>query len=109
MVICSETNRYEPLVLAAAAAQKHMFVEKPLGMGAEDAYRMAEAIEAAGVLFQTGYFMRSQGIHRFLRDEIAAGHLGVVTRVRMSNVHGGSLGGWFDTDWRWMADPQIAG
>jgi predicted dehydrogenase len=109
VIICSETNRHEELVLAAAAAQKHMFVEKPLGIGAEDAYRMAAAIEAAGVLFQTGYFMRSQGIHRFLRDEIAQGHLGKVTRVRMSNVHAGSLGGWFDTDYRWMADPEIAG
>jgi predicted dehydrogenase len=109
VIICSETDRHEELVLAAAAAGKHMFVEKPLGMGAGDAYRMAEAIAKAGVLFQTGYFMRSQGIHRFLRDEIARGHLGVVTRVRMSNCHAGSLGGWFDTDYRWMADPAIAG
>jgi len=109
VVICSETNRHEALVLAAAAAKKHMFVEKPLGLSAEDSDRMADAIQAAGLIFQTGYFMRSQGIHRFLRDEIAAGHLGKVTRVRMSNVHGGSLGGWFDTDYRWMADPQIAG
>ncbi len=109
VVICSETNRHEELVLAAAAAKKHMFVEKPLGIGAEDSDRMAAAIEDAGVLFQTGYFMRSQSVHRFLRDEIAAGHLGKVTRVRMSNVHSGSLGGWFDTDYRWMADPEIAG
>ena len=109
VVICSETDRHEALVLAAAAAGKHMFVEKPLGMGADDAYSMAEAIDRAGVLFQTGYFMRSQGIHRYLRDEIARGHLGKVTRVRMSNVHSGSLGGWFDTDYRWMADPAIAG
>jgi predicted dehydrogenase len=109
VVICSETNHHEGLVLAAAAAQKHMFVEKPLGMGADDASRMAEAIEQAGVLFQTGYFMRSTGVHRFLRDEIARGHLGKVTRVRMSNCHSGSLGGWFDTDYRWMADPAIAG
>ena len=54
VIICSETNRHEPLVLAAAEAKKHMFVEKPLGMGAEDASRMAGAIEQAGVLFQTG-------------------------------------------------------
>ena len=109
VVICSETDRHEGLVLAAASAGKHMFVEKPLGIGAEDANRMADAIERAGVIFQTGYFMRSQGIHRFLRDEIAKGHFGKVTRVRMSNAHAGSLGGWFDTDWRWMADPEIAG
>jgi len=108
-IICSETNRHEDLVMAAAAAQKHIFAEKPLGMGAVDAYRMVEAIETAGVLFQTGYFMRSQPVHRFLREQIQEGNLGKVTRVRMSNCHSGSLGGWFDTDWRWMADPAIAG
>lgn len=109
VIICSETNRHEALVTAAAAAGKHMFVEKPLGMGADDAYRMAEAVERAGVLFQTGYFMRSQGVHRFLYEQVHAGHFGRITRVRMSNCHSGSLGGWFDGDYRWMADPAVAG
>jgi predicted dehydrogenase len=109
VIICSETNWHEQLVLAAAAHKKHLFVEKPLGMGATDAYRMADAIEQAGVRFQTGYFMRSQPVNRFLRDQIRAGNLGKVTRVRMSNCHAGSLKGWFDTDYRWMADPAQAG
>jgi predicted dehydrogenase len=108
-IICSETDRHEPLVLAGAAAKKHLFVEKPLGLGAEDAYCMADAIEQAGVIFQTGYFMRGRGINRFLREHIRGGSLGKVTRVRMSNCHAGSLKGWFDTDWRWMADPEQAG
>jgi predicted dehydrogenase len=108
-IICSETNRHQDLALAAAAAGKHLFVEKPLGMGAQDAYRMADAIEQAGVLFQTGYVLRGVPVHRFLRAQIQAGNLGQVTRVRMSNCHAGSLKGWFDTDWRWMADPQLAG
>lgn len=108
-VICSETDRHEDLVLAGAAAGKHLFVEKPLGLGAPDAYRMAEAIEAAGVLFQTGYFMRGSPIHRFLKAQIGAGAFGKVTRFRMSNCHAGSLRGWFDTDWRWMADPAQSG
>lgn len=108
-IICSETNRHEELVLAATAAGKHIFVEKPLGMGAEDAYRMADAIENAGVLFQTGYFMRSQPVNRYLRNQIQQGNLGKIARVRMSNCHAGSLKGWFDTDWRWMADPRVAG
>jgi predicted dehydrogenase len=109
VLICSETDRHEPLVLAAAAAKKHLFVEKPLGMGAQDAYQMAEAIEQAGVIFQTGYFMRGRGINRFLRDQIQQGHMGQITRLRMSNCHAGSLRGFFDSDYRWMADPQIAG
>ncbi len=109
VVICSETNRHQELVLAAARAKKHMFVEKPLGMGSKDAFAMAKAIEKAGVLFQTGYFMRGSPVHQFLRDQIAKGNFGKITRVRHSNCHAGSLKGWFDTDWRWMADPAIAG
>ncbi len=108
-IICSETNRHESLVLAGAAAGKHLFVEKPLGMGADDAYRMADAIERAGVLFQTGYFMRGSPIHLFLREQIGEGNFGKVTRVRHTNCHAGSLKGWFDTEWRWMADPVQAG
>jgi predicted dehydrogenase len=108
-IICSETDRHGPLVLAGAAAKMHLFVEKPLGIGAEDAYRMADAIEQAGVLFQTGYFMRGEPIHLFLRQQIKAGNLGKITRIRHSNCHGGSLRGIFDAEWRWMADPVQAG
>jgi predicted dehydrogenase len=108
-IICSETDRHAPLVLAGAVAKKHLFVEKPLGLGARDAQTMAEAIEAAGVLFQTGYFMRGDPIHLFLREQLAAGNFGKVTRFRHTNCHAGSLKGWFDTEWRWMADPAQAG
>ena len=109
VVICSETNRHLELVLAAAKAGKHMFVEKPLGITAKESNEMAEAIEQAKLLFTTGYFMRTDPKHLFLKAEIAKGNLGKITRVRGSNCHSGSLGGWFDTEWRWMADPKIAG
>ena len=109
VVICSETNRHEQFVLPAAAAKKHMFVEKPLGFAAADAWRMARAIEEAGVLFQTGYFMRGNPAHLFLRKQIQAGAFGKITRIRHSNCHSGSIGRWFDTDWRWMTDLDQAG
>jgi len=116
VVICSETNRHEVLAHAAAKAKKHMFVEKPLGMGSRDGYSMAHAIQDAGVLFQTGYFQRSDPKNRFLKEQIAKGNFGKITRVRGSNVHNGALGNWFASrpndvpnDWRWMADPKIAG
>ena len=109
VIICSETDRHEPLVLAAAAAGKHLFVEKPLGLGHADAARMADAIDAAGVIFQTGYFMRGQPVHQFLREQIRLGNFGQITRVRHSNCHSGSLGRWFDTEWLWMTDLVQAG
>lgn len=109
VVICSETNRHRDLVLAAAAAKKHMFAEKPLGITAAESYEMVEAIEKNKLIFTTGYFMRTHATNLFLKEQVAAGSFGKITRVRGSNCHSGSLGGWFDTDWRWMADPKIAG
>jgi len=109
IVVCSETDRHHDLVMEAAQAKKHMFVEKPLGITAKESFAMAAAIEKASLLFTTGYFMRSQREHIFLKDQIAKGSFGKITRVRGSNCHSGSLGGWFDGEYRWMADPKIAG
>ncbi len=109
VIVCSETGRHLELVTAAAAAGKHLFVEKPLGFTAADAYTMQQALEASGVLFQTGYFRRGEARHLFIKEALAQGLFGRVTRVRHSNCHAGSLKGWFDGEWRWMADPAIAG
>ncbi len=109
VVICSETDRHKDLVLAAAAAGKNMFVEKPLGFTSEDSKAMAAAIEKARVVFTTGYFTRTDPMLLFLKEQVGKGSFGKISRVRGSNCHNGSLAHWFDTDWRWMADPKIAG
>jgi predicted dehydrogenase len=108
-VILSETNRHKDLVLAAAAAKKHLFVEKPLGMTGDESKAMAAAIEKSGVIFTTGYYMRAIPAHIFLKDQIAQGNFGKITRIRGSNCHAGSLNGWFDTQYRWIADLKQAG
>lgn len=109
VIICSETSKHENLVLPAVNAKKHLFVEKPLGFASADAYQMAKAINNAGLIFQTGFFSRGFPYHRFLKEQVDKGHFGTITRIRHSNCHQGSLAGWFDKDWRWMADPEIAG
>jgi predicted dehydrogenase len=96
-------------VKQAAAAGKHIFVEKPLAIDAEEAEQMRKAIEAAGVAFQTGFFRRSDPVRQFIKQEITARHLGKITRMRDTNCHQGALGGWFDTQWRWIADKEQAG
>ena len=109
VVVCSETNQHRDLVTRAAQAGKHLFVEKPLGLGAADSRVMADAIRAAGVTFQTGFFMRGGGTNQFIKREVQAGHLGKITRARYSNGHQAALEGWFDTEWRWLTDPKLAG
>ncbi|MGC4030908.1 MAG: Gfo/Idh/MocA family oxidoreductase [Tepidisphaeraceae bacterium] len=52
VVITSQTDAHATLVQKVAAAKKPMFVEKPLGLGAADAYAMAKQIEAAARCFR---------------------------------------------------------
>jgi predicted dehydrogenase len=108
-IICSETNLHEELVLAATAAGKDLFVEKPLGLAANDAQQMARAIQEAGLIFQTGYFQRGYATNQFLHEHIRQGSFGQITRLRLSNCHSGALGDWFTPQWLWMTDPTVAG
>ncbi len=116
VVICSETDRHPALVRAAAKAGKHLFVEKPLGITAAESVAMARSIDAAQLLFTTGYFMRTDPKHLFLKQQVERGAFGTITRASAWNCHNGSLGGWFDekpndpaNSWRWMADVEQAG
>jgi predicted dehydrogenase len=116
VVVCSETNRHRELVLAAAAAGKHLYVEKPLGVNGREAREMAVAVSAAKLLFTTGYFMRTTPHLLFLKDQVEKGAFGKITRIAASNCHNGSLAGWFDpkpdqpwADANWMANPKVAG
>ncbi len=109
VVILSETNLHHDLVLQGAQAGKHMFIEKPLGINTRESLEMAAAIDKAGVHFTTGYFNRVDPKHIFIKNEVAKGNFGTITRARASNCHSGSLGHWFDKEYRWMADPSIAG
>lgn len=109
LLILGTTRQHDDWVVPAARAGKHLFVEKPLAVSSVQAQRMVQAITAAGVTYQTGHFMRSEPRFRFIQQEIAAGHLGTITRVRVSNSHHGSLGGWFDADFHWFTEPFEAG
>lgn len=116
VVICSRTSEHPALVQAAAQSKKHLFVEKPLGMTAQEARAMAKAIDKSEVIFQTGYFNRSKGVYRYLREQVGLGHLGTISRVRGINAHAGAQNDLFAAkpdniaeDWSWMVDLKAAG
>jgi len=108
-VICSETVHHLDLVEKFAPLGKPMFIEKPMGFSAEQSEAIFKLLEEHKVVFQTGYFSRGGANFRALKQKVDEGFFGTITRVRASNCHSGALGGWFDTDWRWMADRSQAG
>ncbi len=109
VVISGTTGEHDGLVVKAAKAGKNIFVEKPLATTPTEANRIFTAVKEAGVIFQTGHFMRSDANFQFLKKEIDAGNFGTITRARHVNCHHGALGGWFDKDYRWFFHKAEAG
>ncbi|MDU8913758.1 Gfo/Idh/MocA family oxidoreductase [Aestuariicoccus sp. MJ-SS9] len=73
---------HEPMALAAIAAGKTVYCEKPLSTTAASARKMTEAAEAAGVVTSVGFnFLRNPMI-ALARDLIASGEIGEVTGFR---------------------------
>ncbi len=81
VVILAENLWHKELVLKAASAHLHIFLEKPLCAAQKDAYIMRDAVTAAGVkFFMSDPFVRHGTIQ--LRQMIADGALGKVTGAR---------------------------
>ena len=73
---------HKEMALAAIAAGKHVYCEKPLAPLAADAWEMAEAAEKAGVKTQVGFNYLCNPMLGLARDMIAAGELGEIWGYR---------------------------
>ncbi|TNC48501.1 Gfo/Idh/MocA family oxidoreductase [Rubellimicrobium rubrum] len=73
---------HKDMALAALAAGKHVYCEKPLAPLAQDAREMAEAAEAAGRKTQVGFNYLCNPMLILARDMIAAGELGEIRSYR---------------------------
>ncbi|MEZ5834438.1 MAG: Gfo/Idh/MocA family oxidoreductase [Geminicoccaceae bacterium] len=73
---------HKEMALAAIAAGKHVYCEKPLAPRAADAREMAEAAEAAGVRTQVGFNYLCNPMLALAREMIAAGELGEIRSYR---------------------------
>ena len=73
---------HKEMSLAAIAAGKHVYCEKPLAPLAKDAREMADAAEAAGVKTQVGFNYLCNPMFALARDMISAGELGEILGYR---------------------------
>ncbi|MEO8241480.1 MAG: Gfo/Idh/MocA family oxidoreductase [bacterium] len=73
---------HKEMSLAAIAAGKHVYCEKPLAPRAEDALAMANAAEAAGLKTQVGFNYLCNPMLTLAREMIEAGELGEILGYR---------------------------
>ncbi|MEU8752836.1 Gfo/Idh/MocA family protein [Streptomyces chartreusis] len=69
--------------VAMAEAGKHIWIEKPVGLTAEDARAVADAAAKAGVHSAVGFNYRNAPAVETARELIASGEIGTVTHVRV--------------------------
>jgi predicted dehydrogenase len=73
---------HREVALAAIAAGKHVWVEKPVGRGVQDTAAVAEAARRAGVVTGVGFCYRFAPAVQHARELIRAGAIGDVTHYR---------------------------
>ena len=80
--VCTPNFAHEAVILAAAAAGKHIYCEKPLAMNVPQARRMVEAVAQAGVNNQMTFNFRFMPAVTRARQLVEAGFLGRVFSFR---------------------------
>jgi phthalate 4,5-cis-dihydrodiol dehydrogenase len=87
--IATPTHLHTQHVLTATAAGKHVIVEKPLAITLDDADRMIDAVDKAGVQVIVGQSQSYEPPVRAMRELVRSGEIGALKMIS----------GWYFNDW----------
>ena len=82
VVIASPDHQHRPMLLAALAAGKDVYQEKPLSMSLEESQSMVKAVRQTKQIVQIGMQRRSMNFIRQAKRVIDEGRLGKVSMVK---------------------------
>jgi len=85
VIICSGTDSHLSIIEEAAAAGKHIFCEKPIGLDLPGIRRALDVVKKAGVKLQVGFNRRFDPSFAKVREVIAAGEIGTPHIVRITS------------------------
>lgn len=93
--ICTPNHLHKEMALAAIAAGKHVYCEKPLALDAADARAIWQAAEIVGLQSSMGFNYACNPLLGLAKEMIAAGELGEIFNFRGSYLED------------YMADPNV--
>ncbi len=85
VAICTSTDTHVDAMVAAAAAGRHIFCEKPVSLDLAEVDRGLAAVAEAGVSLQVGFNRRFDPNHRALQEAVAAGAVGDLEMLRITS------------------------
>ncbi|SNS86708.1 Gfo/Idh/MocA family protein [Tropicimonas sediminicola] len=107
VILTTPNTLHEAQIAQVAAAGKHVFCEKPLGLSADSARRSVKACEAAGVQLGIGHERRYEPAMLALREAIRREELGTIMHAEAAWSHD-KLIGVPANDWRTRKDVSPA-
>ena len=93
---------------AAAAAGKHVFLDKPIANTVAEAQALTAACREAGVILALGYQRRRESHFRWIRERIDAGEFGTLVNAE-ANISRDRLGKIDLTSWRYTSEGMPGG
>ncbi len=110
VMVFSPNAFHKEHILAAFAAGKHVFSEKPLATTIEDCQAIYLAAQQSGKLFATGFVLRYAPLYRKAKEILASGKLGRILSVDANENIAPAHGGYIMRNWRRhtkLAGPHI--
>ena len=108
IVNTTPNNAHLETTRAAAAAGKHVFLDKPIANTIADARAIAQACQAAGVVLAVGYQRRREAHFRWIRGEIEGGSFGRLVNAE-ANISRDRLGKVELGSWRYTTEGMPGG
>jgi predicted dehydrogenase len=117
VVIATPDHWHGTMIIDAAKAGKHIYVEKPLSWTVPETYMIVDAVKNSNVVFQLGHQGRQIEINQRAKDMINKGLIGKVTLVEVNTNRNDPNGAWVypihekanpkTIDWQqFIGDPQ---
>lgn len=103
VVFATPHSQHPGQVRRAAAAGKHVFVEKPFALTLADADAMLEAAGKAGIVLAVGFNRRFHPSMARMRDAVRTGRMGTISTISAEQT---ALHGLHLTEGAWRALPN---
>ena len=108
--LCTPHPNHGPEAVAAANAGKHVLVEKPMALTVEEATRMIDAADRAGVRLYVAESMSYHPMARFLREVVATErYIGEVVSASVSSGFRARPTYAYPGRREWLSNPQLGG
>jgi len=101
VVLATPHSMHAAQVIAAAAAKKHVFCEKPFTLTKQEAESAVAAVRKAGVTLGLGYNRRFHPEMTRLREQVKSGELGTILHIEATMTFPNAL---FLKPSHWRAD-----